>query len=124
MKLVSSIRRLLRSPNGASDSIASVRNRLGKFACAVESHQADVGRLVGGGVLAGGLAERRGARRAVEDVVDDLEEQAGALGKAVECSRISALIASPHKAPSMTAARISAPVFSACMSSSSGWFSA
>jgi hypothetical protein len=55
-----------------------------QLARAFEPHQADVGRLFGGSILARRLAQRGGAGRAVEDVVDHLEQQAGTLGKAIQ----------------------------------------
>ncbi|SBO42933.1 protein of unknown function [Cyanobium sp. NIES-981] len=46
----------------------------------VQTEQLGVGGLVGGEVLAGGLAEHLAAGRHVQDVVDDLEGQADAAG--------------------------------------------
>src|SRR5664279_5232063 len=48
----------------------------------LEAEDADVGRLVGIEILAGGLAEGRRCLRHVEDVIDDLERQADRLAVA------------------------------------------
>src|SRR5215831_15537658 len=56
----------------------------GELARAAEAERGDVGRLALRRVLARGLAERRGRRLGVEDVVDDLEREADAFRVAVQ----------------------------------------
>jgi hypothetical protein len=48
------------------------------------AEDADIGGFVGGGILAGRLAQRGGAGFGVEDVVDHLEQQPDAVGEAPE----------------------------------------
>ena len=55
---------------------ASASRRASCRRCAAQAQQRHVGRLVVGGVLAGGLAQRRGVALDVEDVVDHLEREA------------------------------------------------
>ena len=65
------------------------------------AEQADVGRLVLRRILARGLAQRGGAGLGVEDVVDDLEQQADAVGEMGETGQcriigIAAMRAEQH----------------------------
>ena len=81
---------------------------------AIEAEQRRVGRLPAGGVLARGLAERRGIALDVEDVVDDLKREAEVGGdRSIAATRWS--VAPAMIAPLTADARISAPVLRACM---------
>lgn len=57
---------------------------LGVFAGSVKAKQGDIGRFVGGRILAGGFAEGGGID-AVENVVHHLKKQAGGAAKRSSC---------------------------------------
>ena len=109
-----------RAPRPASAACASARSSSASSARPRQPHRRDVGRLALLRVLAGGLAERRGAAVVVEHVVDHLEGEADRLGVPVQLCRRRRPSRCRRQRPSSTAARISAPVLWMCMNSSSG----
>ena len=86
----------------------------------LEAEQGRVGRLAGGGVLAGRLAEVGGRAFDVEHVVDDLEGEADFAAEDADRRGSSPRRRRPSIAPATAAAPISAPVLRACMSASGG----
>src|SRR5712691_9237666 len=81
----------------SSRAAAQIRNRglrlfaqfFGERSCAREPERRDVGRLVVRGVLADGLAERRGRGLLVENVVDHLKSEPDALRVVIEVRKLS-----------------------------------
>src|SRR5262249_59269695 len=83
----------------ARDRVVRVPPQLfGERLGAGQSERRDVGRLVVRGVLAYGLAERRGRGLLVEDVVDHLKSEAVAIGVVVQTLELS-VCAPTHPPP-------------------------
>ena len=101
-------------PRRASTHSAARRAR------SVEAVERGERRLAGGRVLAGGLAERLVRPFDVEHVVDDLEREAEVARVVVDRVDASRRRRRRGSRRACTAARISAPVLRACMSSSAG----
>jgi hypothetical protein len=80
----------------------------------LDADAGDDGLLAGGGILAGGFAERFGRSGDVEDVVGELEGPPGRFGISGSDAPGRSAEAPPMMAPMRTAARIRAPVFIAC----------
>ena len=101
------------SPLDLGERLVRLRVRLGgQLAGALESEQADVGELAMSLIAAPRLAELLVAAGDVEDVVDDLEQDAELVGEAPIRNCVSVRPARPGSAATPTLAAIRRPVFS------------